>query len=124
MQYKVRIHNRQNQTIFETLVDGDRYILDQLESQGVELPSACISGACTTCAVRVKSGTISQPSAIGLSQKLRDQGYALICSSYAQSDLELETQDENEVYHLQFGQYFNKQSRRRFWFSFPLLDHD
>ena len=123
MKYKVRIHNRQNQTIFETSIDGDRYILDQLESQGAELPSACISGACTTCAVRVKSGTISQLNAIGLSQKLRDQGYALICSGYAQSDLELETQDENEVYYLQFGQYFDKQTRRP-WFSFPLLDHD
>jgi ferredoxin len=124
MKYKVRIHNRQNQTIFETEVDGDRYILDDLEAQGVELPSACISGACTTCAVRVKSGTVSQSEAIGLSQKLRDQGYALICSSYAQSDLELETQDENEVYNLQFGQYFDKKARRRFWFSFPPLDHD
>jgi ferredoxin len=124
MKYKVRIHNRQNQTIFEAEVDGDRYILEALEAQGVELPAACISGACTTCAVRVKSGTIYQPNAIGLSQKLRDRGYALICSGYAQSDLELETQDENEVYHLQFGQYFDKQTRRRFWFSLPLLDHD
>jgi ferredoxin len=124
MKYKVRIHNRQNQTIFEAEVDGDRYILDDLEAQGVELPSACISGACTTCAVRVKSGTIYQPSAIGLSQKLRDQGYALICSGYAQSDLDLETQDENEVYHLQFGKYFDQQARRRFWFSFPILDND
>ncbi|AFY73224.1 ferredoxin [Synechococcus sp. PCC 7502] len=124
MKYKVQIHNRQNQTIFETEVDGDRYILDDLESQGVDLPSACISGACTTCAVRVKSGTIYQPNAIGLSQKLRDQGYALICSGYAESDLVLETQDENEVYYLQFGQYFDKQVRRRFWFSFPPLDQD
>jgi len=124
MKYKVRIHNRQNQTIFATEVDGDRYILDSLEAQGVDLPNACISGACTTCAVRVKSGTIYQPNAIGLSQELRDQGYALICSAYAQSDLELETQDENEVYHLQFGQYFNKQRRRRFRFSLPLLDQD
>ncbi len=124
MKYKIRIHNRQNQTIFTTEVDEDCYILDSLEAQGVQLPSACISGACTTCAVRVKSGTIYQPSAIGLSQKLRDQGYALICSGYARSDLELETQDENEVYRLQFGQYFDKKPRRRFGFSFPILDHD
>lgn len=122
MTYKVRIHNRQKQIIFETEITGDRYILDQLEDQGVELPSACISGACTTCAMRVKSGTIYQPEAIGLSQQLREQGYALICSGYAQSDLELETQDENEVYQLQFGRYFNQQPRR--WFSFPFFEHD
>jgi len=30
------------------------------------------------------------------------------CVSYARSDLEVETQDEDEVYELQFGRYFGK----------------
>jgi ferredoxin len=50
---------------------------------------------------------------MGLSQKLRDQGYALLCVSYARSDLEVETQDEDEVYELQFGRYFGKGTVRR-----------
>ena len=125
MGFRIALLNRQTGELIETEISGDRYILSELLDQGIQIPYACLNGACTTCAVRVKSGSIYQPNAIGLSQKLRDRGYALICSGYAQSDLELETQDENEVYHLQFGQYFDKQTRRRrFWFSLPLLDQD
>ncbi len=123
MKYKVRVHDRQNNRIYNTEVSGDRYILDELEDQGIELPSACINGACTTCAMRVKSGKIAQPQAIGLSKQLQEEGYALICSGYALSDLELETQDEDEVYQLQFGQYFNRQSKPWFRFNLP-IDHD
>src|SRR3712207_8214543 len=32
------------------------------------------------------------------SPKLRDKGYALLCVSYPRSDIEVETQDEDEVY--------------------------
>ena len=78
------------------------------EAQGVDLPFSCRNGACTTCAVRVLSGEIAQPEAVGLSPKLRADGYALLCVSYACSDLEVETQDEDEVYELQFGRYFGK----------------
>jgi ferredoxin len=45
---------------------------------------------------------------MGLSPDLQRQGYALLCVSYARSDLEVETQDEDEVYELQFGRYFGK----------------
>ncbi|KAF2316922.1 hypothetical protein GH714_042263 [Hevea brasiliensis] len=34
------------------------------------------------------------------------QGYALLCVGFPSSDLEVETQDEDEVYWLQFGRYF------------------
>jgi len=44
----------------------------------------------------------------GALTELRKQGYALLCVSYARSDLEVETQDEDEVYELQFGRYFGK----------------
>jgi ferredoxin len=83
------------------------------EGQGVELPFACRNGACTTCAVRILSGELDQPEAVGLSPKLRKQGYALLCVSYPRSDLEVETQDEDEVYELQFGRYFGKGKVRR-----------
>jgi len=50
---------------------------------------------------------------MGLSPALRDRGYALLCVSYAESDLVVETQDEDEVYELQFGRYFGKGKVRR-----------
>lgn len=45
---------------------------------------------------------------MGLSLELQKQGYALLCVSYPRSNVEVETQDEDEVYELQFGRYFGK----------------
>ncbi|RFP52150.1 MAG: ferredoxin [Limnothrix sp. CACIAM 69d] len=111
--YRVRIHNRQRGTVHEVQVPGDRYILQSSENQGATLPFSCRNGACTACAVRVLEGKLSQPEAMGLSPALRDRGYALLCVSYAESDLVVETQDEDEVYELQFGRYFGKGKVRR-----------
>jgi ferredoxin len=118
--YRVRIHNRQKGTDHTVHVPSDRYILQTAENQTAELPFACRNGACTTCAVRVLSGELAQPEAMGLSPDLRAQGYALLCVSYPLSDLEVETQDEDEVYELQFGRYFGKGKVR---FGLP-LDED
>lgn len=117
--HKVKIHHRQRNTHYTVEVPEDRYILHTAENQGADLPFACRNGACTTCAVRVISGDLTQPEAMGLSPDLRDRGYALLCVSYARSDLEVETQDEDEVYELQFGQYFGKGKVR---FGLPLDD--
>jgi ferredoxin len=108
MIYTIKVRDRANNTTYSLQVPEDRYILQSAENQGTELPFSCRNGACTTCAVRVISGEIYQPEAIGLSPELRQKGYALLCVSYARSDLEVETQDEDEVYELQFGRFFAK----------------
>jgi len=94
-------------------VPGDRYILQSAEDQGIDLPFSCRNGACTTCAVRVISGDLRQPEAMGLSPELRARGYALLCVSYPCSELVVETQDEDEVYELQFGRYFGRGKVRK-----------
>jgi ferredoxin len=106
--YTIKVRDRAKNTSYSLQVPDDRYILQSAENQGTELPFSCRNGACTTCAVRVLSGEIYQPEAIGLSPELRQRGYALLCVSYARSDLEVETQDEDEVYELQFGRFFAK----------------
>ncbi|HIK16124.1 MAG TPA: 2Fe-2S iron-sulfur cluster binding domain-containing protein [Leptolyngbyaceae cyanobacterium M33_DOE_097] len=111
--YTIKIHDRQTGKQYTLTVPGDRYILHTAENQGANLPFSCRNGACTTCAVRVLSGELYQPEAMGLSPDLQRRGYALLCVSYARSDLEVETQDEDEVYELQFGQYFGKGKVRR-----------
>jgi ferredoxin len=111
--YSIRIHNRQTGTYHTVQVPEDRYILHSAESQGVDLPFSCRNGACTACAVRVLSGTVHQPEAMGLSPRLQESGYALLCVSYPCSDLDVETQNEDEVYELQFGQYFDRGRVRR-----------
>lgn len=68
-----------------------RYILWEAEDKGLELPYACRMGCCTACAVRVKEGSVYQPEALGISQELRDEGYALMCVGFPTSDAVLET---------------------------------
>lgn len=101
-------------------VPEDQYILQTAEQQDANLPFLCRNGACTSCAVKIISGELAQPEAMGLSPKLKEQGYALLCVSYPRSDLEVETQVEDEVYQMQFGRYF---ARGRVRFGLP-LDED
>ncbi|MDJ0536962.1 MAG: 2Fe-2S iron-sulfur cluster-binding protein [Xenococcaceae cyanobacterium MO_207.B15] len=115
--YKVTIRDRANGKISTVEVPEDQYILQTAEKQDAILPFSCRNGACTTCAVKIISGEIYQPEAMGLSPKLKEQGYALLCVSYPRSDLEVETQDEDEVYELQFGRYF---ARGKVRFGLPL----
>jgi ferredoxin len=118
--YTIDIHDRQQDTHHILDVPDDQYILQYAEEQGHNLPFSCRNGACTTCAVRILTGEIYQPEAMGLSNELKEEGYALLCVSYARSHLRVETQDEDEVYMLQFGRYFGKGKVR---FGLP-LDED
>ena len=106
--YNIRIHHRQKDVTYNVQVPSDRYILQSAENQAADPPYPCRNGTFPACAVRVLSGELHQPEAMGLSPDLRAQGYALLCVSYPCSDLEVETQDEDEVYELQFGRYFGK----------------
>jgi ferredoxin len=115
--YQITVNNRQTGEKITTTVPDDNYILHSLEKQGYQLPFSCRNGACTSCAVRVLSGDIHQPEAIGLSPELKARGYALLCVSYARSDMEVATQDEDEVYELQFGRFF---ARGKVRFGLPL----
>ncbi|MFM6064267.1 MAG: ferredoxin, partial [Microcystis panniformis] len=49
--------------------------------------------------------------------ELKARGYALLCVSYARSDMEVATQDEDEFYELQFGRFF---ARGKVRFGLPL----
>jgi ferredoxin len=112
-QFTVEIRDRQRQRTHRITVPEDRYILQTAEAEGIDLPFSCRNGCCTACAVRVLEGDLAQPEALGLSLELRRQGYALLCVSYPCSDLVVETQDEDEVYELQFGRHFGRGKVRR-----------
>ena len=60
------------------------------------------------CRARALSVEIDQREALGLSQELRKRGYGLLCVARAIGPLEVETQDEDEVYDLQFGRHFGR----------------
>ncbi|MBW4693610.1 MAG: 2Fe-2S iron-sulfur cluster binding domain-containing protein [Lyngbya sp. HA4199-MV5] len=99
----------QHQGTLHTLqVPDDQTILEAAQASGLELPNSCNAGICTTCAAQVIDGTVDQPDAMGVSPELREQGYTLLCVAYPRSDLKIETEKEDTVYHLQFGQFQQK----------------
>jgi ferredoxin len=102
------VHWRQTGRTISHLVPHGEYILRSFEQQGDPLPFSCRNGCCTTCAVRVLNGAIDQREALGLSKELRRMGYGLLCVARALGPLEVETQDEDEVYELQFGRHFGR----------------
>ncbi|XP_038724996.1 ferredoxin C 2, chloroplastic-like isoform X3 [Tripterygium wilfordii] len=76
--HKVTVHDRQRGAVHEFLVPEDQYILHTAESQNVTLPFACRHGCCTSCAVRVKSGQIRQPEALGIFASTKFSRYKLV----------------------------------------------
>ena len=83
----------------------DQTVLACAEAAGLELPSSCCSGVCTTCAAKLRSGTVHQPDAMGVKAELQQDGYALLCVACPRSDLEVLGGQEDALYEAQFGQY-------------------
>lgn len=99
--YQVTVHHR-GQT-YQFTAPADQPILEAAYAHGIDLPSSCQAGVCTTCAARLRSGSVNQPDAMGIGPELKEQGFVLLCVAYATSDLVVETDQEEEVYRLQFG---------------------
>ena len=111
--YKVTIRNKETGKTYAENVDSKEYILKEFEKKGFKLAFSCRNGCCTSCAVKIVSGKIDQTEAMGLSQPLKDKGYALLCVAKAIEDIEVETTYYDEVYELQFGQFFGKGKTRK-----------
>ena len=111
--FKVTIRNKETGKISQEYISDQEYILKEFEKKGLTLPFSCRNGCCTSCAVKIVSGKLEQPEAMGVSQDLKDKGYALLCVAKVIEDIEVETTYYDEVYDLQFGQYFGKGKTRK-----------
>ncbi|MCL1475252.1 ferredoxin--nitrite reductase [Argonema antarcticum A004/B2] len=63
--------------------DGQQFILDIAEQQGVNIPSSCRSGTCGTCKQKLLEGEVKyegEPDA--LEESDREQGFILTCISH------------------------------------------
>jgi len=100
MVYQITVHHRGQTYRFPAA--AEQTVLQAALEHGIELPSSCQAGVCTTCAGRLKSGSVAQPNAM-IGPELKAQGFVLLCVAYSTSDLEVETDQEEEVYRLQFG---------------------
>jgi ferredoxin len=99
--HQITLHHRSQDYCFQAL-EGQTILEAGLEA-GIDLPSSCQAGVCTTCAARLRQGSVNQAEAMGIAPQLKDQGYVLLCVSYATSDAEIDSDKEDEVYELQFG---------------------
>lgn len=69
----------------------DEFILDAAEDAGLELPSSCRSGACTSCQGRVLSGKFSMEEQSTLEDEHIEAGYVCTCIAYPESDIRIVT---------------------------------
>lgn len=99
--YRVQIEYQNQEYNIE--VPEDQTVLSTAQAAGIDLPSSCLAGVCTTCAAKLKSGKVEQGDGMGLSPELQAEGYALLCVAYPRSDLVVESGKEEEVYDRQFG---------------------
>ncbi|MEG4045374.1 2Fe-2S iron-sulfur cluster-binding protein [Microcoleus sp. Pol14C2] len=84
-------------------VPEDKQILRAANAAGIELPSSCNAGVCTTCAGKIIEGKVDQADGMGVSPDLQAEGYVLLCVAYPRSNLKIETEKEDIVYDRQFG---------------------
>lgn len=83
-----------NKASFDCSDDND--ILRMARKQSVKIPYGCANGGCGMCKIRVLRGKyqLGVSSKTALTDKERENGYALACKTYPLSNLEITLADE------------------------------
>ena len=104
-EYSIKVEIKKETYAF--LCSEDQDIISAAKSNGIDLPSSCCSGVCTSCASMIIEGSVEQEDAMGLNDDLKEKGFALLCVAYPKSNLHITIGDdvEDNLYNDQFGKY-------------------
>ena len=98
---KITIANRNN-AIYE--VKGNKPLLLELRSLGLDLPYGCQYGGCITCAAKLIKGEIDQRSQVALNNRQINNGYIILCVARPKTDctIEIGVESHDKLYRNPF----------------------
>nr|YP_011005695.1 ferredoxin [Cymathaere triplicata]WAM62699.1 ferredoxin [Cymathaere triplicata] len=98
MVFKIHIVN--SDLDIDQIIDcnDDQTILEAAEEQDLNLPYSCRAGACSSCTGKLTSGDVDQSEQAFLEEEHLSEGFVLTCVAYPQSDCELTSHAEEDIF--------------------------